>query len=51
MLFDNHHGKKDHMHIDGVEHPFEFESISQLRREFEKAIEVLGGTLNEDEKV
>ena len=43
VLFDNHHGKKDHMHLDGVEHPFEFESISHLRRRFEEEIRKLGG--------
>ena len=45
VLFDNHHGKKDHLHIDGAEMPFEFESVAQLRKRFEEEIRKLGGTL------
>lgn len=45
VLFDNHHGKQDHMHIDGVEIPYEFVSVGELRRRFEEEVRKLGGEI------
>lgn len=45
VLFDNHHGKSDHLHIDGEERPYEFTSVSQLRKDFEAQVRKLGGAL------
>jgi hypothetical protein len=45
VLFDNHHGKKDHMHVDGAETYFTFESIQDLETRFEAEIRRLGGSL------
>lgn len=32
--FDNERGKGDHMHLDGVEHPYRFASIEELIQDF-----------------
>lgn len=32
--FDNERGKGDHMHLDGVEFPYEFTSLNQLLLDF-----------------
>jgi hypothetical protein len=45
VLFDNHHGKSDHYHLDGSEFSYEFGSIEQLLEDFEDAIKKLGGPL------
>ena len=45
MLFDNHYGKSDHLHIDGEERPYELTSVSQLRKDFEAQVRKLGGAL------
>jgi len=43
VLFDNHHGKTNHKHIDGVEHPYTYISTAQLRQNFKNEIRKLGG--------
>ncbi|OFZ83078.1 MAG: hypothetical protein A2583_12730 [Bdellovibrionales bacterium RIFOXYD1_FULL_53_11] len=43
VLFDNHHGKKDHCHIDSVETAYKFKGIEQLYDDFLAAIRSLGG--------
>jgi hypothetical protein len=45
ILFDNHHGKGDHMHKEGVEYPYSFTSFSQLREDLEFEIRKLGGSI------
>lgn len=45
VLFDNHHGKGDHIHIDGKEYPYAFISVEQLSRDFETEVRKLGGRL------
>lgn len=45
VLFDNHHGKKDHFHVDDEEYPYEFKSVRQLRLDFEAQVRKLGGEL------
>ena len=45
VLFDNHHGKGDHMHLDGVERPYSFISFAKLREDFEREVRKLGGSL------
>jgi hypothetical protein len=43
VLFDNHHGKTDHMHIDGHEKPYQFMNLDQLLGDFYSEIKKLGG--------
>ena len=45
VLFDNHHGKADHFHKDGVEMGYNFISFEVLRSDFEFAIRSLGGDI------
>ena len=45
VLFDNHHGKGDHVHIDGVEKPYKFESFAKLKADFEQEVRKLGGRI------
>jgi hypothetical protein len=45
VLFDNHHGKGDHFHIDDREFDYLFESINQLFIDFFNEIERLGGVI------
>jgi len=45
VLFDNHHGKTDHVHVDGVESMYSFSTIAKLRQDFEATINELGGKL------
>lgn len=45
VLFDNHHGKQDHCHIDGKEKLFRFTGIEQLLNQFYSEIRKLGGPL------
>lgn len=45
VLFDNHHGKADHRHIDGVERPYTFDSFAKLREDFENEVRKLGGQI------
>jgi Family of unknown function (DUF6516) len=37
--FDNERGNGDHCHLDGVEHPYRFESLEQLIEDFIGEIE------------
>ncbi|MBI2606084.1 MAG: hypothetical protein HYW49_08395 [Deltaproteobacteria bacterium] len=43
VLFDNHHGKQDHCHVDGIEKIYEFISIEKLYDDFTSEIRNLGG--------
>lgn len=43
VLFDNHHGKHDHCHIDGVERDYEFATVEQLWADFSSEVRKLGG--------
>lgn len=45
VLFDNHHGKHDHVHVDGKERLYVFTTVQQLRLDFETEIVRLGGVL------
>ena len=45
VLFDNHFGKIDHCHIDGIEKDYEFLSVEKLIDDFRKEIRKLGGEL------
>ena len=45
ILFDNHHGKPDHFHVDECEFTYHFESIEQLFIDFLNEIKKLGGVL------
>ena len=45
ILFDNHHGKMDHRHIDDKEEPYEFVDIDQLVMTFLDEIRRLGGAV------
>lgn len=47
VLFDNHHGKTDHFHVDGAESEYLFQSIEQLFDDFERLVELLGGRTKE----
>jgi hypothetical protein len=38
VAFDNERGKGDHMHIDGVERPYQFTSVEQLVTDFLTAV-------------
>jgi hypothetical protein len=43
VLFDNHHGKEDHFHINGKEHPYTFTTVEQLAQDFAEEVRKLGG--------
>lgn len=43
VLFDNHHGKEDHFHIDGQEFQYTFISVEQLARDFADQVRKMGG--------
>ncbi len=43
VLFDNHHGKTDHYHVDDVEKQYVFTTVEKLWVDFRKEIELLGG--------
>ena len=45
VLFDNHRGKTDHCHIDGVEKPYEFLSVEKLYDDFVMETRNLGGLI------
>jgi hypothetical protein len=45
VLFDNHHGKSDHYHLDESERPCDFTDIDQLLEDFAAAIRNLGGQI------
>jgi hypothetical protein len=45
VLFDNHHGKGDHLHIDGEEKPYKFSDHGQLLDDFYSEIRKLGGAI------
>lgn len=45
VLFDNHVGKTDHCHIDGVEKPYHFMSIEKLYDDFIAEIRNSGGLI------
>ncbi len=43
VLFDNHHGKADHYHLDEQEFPYTFSTIDQLRADFIELVRKQGG--------
>ena len=43
VLFDNHHGKRDHCHINDVEKAYHFVNIEKLYDDFTAEIRALGG--------
>lgn len=43
VLFDNHHGKTDHCHVDGKETAYEYSSVDKLYEDFRAEIRKLGG--------
>ncbi len=43
ILFDNHHGKEDHFHIDDKEFPYKFTTVEQLASDFFEEVRKLGG--------
>ncbi len=43
VLFDNHHGKVDHLHVDGKERTYRFTAIETLWDDFFIEIRKLGG--------
>jgi len=47
VRYDNETGKGDHRHVRGRETPYEFKSVEQLRRDFERDVKTAGG---KDEK-
>jgi len=48
VRYDNETGKGDHRHVRGREMSYEFESVEQLRRDFEKDVKAAGGMDEED---
>ena len=38
IRYDNERGKGDHRHIDGIEEPYQFESVKKLAQDFYAAI-------------
>ncbi len=45
VLFDNHHGKHDHFHVDGVEKEYSFRSVGALFDDFLTQVRKLGGVV------
>ena len=48
VLFDNHHGKGDHFHVDEVECEYKFLSIERLFEDFEEQVSILGGRIQDE---
>ncbi len=48
VRYDNETGKGDHRHIRRRETPYEFKSIQQLRRDFERDVKAAGGKYEKD---
>lgn len=48
VLFDNHHGKADHFHVDGAEHEYNFQGIAQLFEDFDQLVAMLGGRIDDE---
>jgi len=51
VLFDNHHGKEDHCHIDGIEISYQFTTTEKLFDDFLAAIKKLGGPIDESKEI
>lgn len=45
VLADNHHGKRDHFHVDNLEERYEFVSVEQLWSDFGRRISELGASI------
>jgi hypothetical protein len=45
VLFDNHSGKGDHFHLDGVEYEYKFTTLKKLREDFLTEIRKLKGKI------
>lgn len=43
VLFDNHHGKHDHCHVEGKEKDYEFTTVERLWADFREEVRKLGG--------
>jgi hypothetical protein len=43
VRYDNETGKGDHRHVGGREMPYDFKSVEQLRRDFERDMKKAGG--------
>jgi Family of unknown function (DUF6516) len=43
VRYDNETGKSDHRHVRGREMSYEFRSVEQLRRDFERDVKTAGG--------
>lgn len=39
VRYDNERGRGDHRHVDGVEQPYRFESLSQVLDDFQRDVE------------
>lgn len=39
VRYDNERGKGDHRHVDGIEHPYRFVSLTQLLDDFQRDVE------------
>jgi hypothetical protein len=48
VRYDNETGKGDHRHVHGRELPYEFKSLAELRRDFERDVKAAGGKDEED---
>lgn len=52
VLFDNHHGKHDHYHVNGIEKDYQFVTEEKLFDDFYSEIKKLGGLFyNENKEV
>lgn len=48
VRYDNETGKGDHRHVGGQEMSYEFRSVEQLRRDFERDMKAAGGRHEEN---
>lgn len=48
VRYDNETGKGDHKHVRGRETPYEFESVEQLRSDFERDVKAVGDKHEKD---
>jgi hypothetical protein len=39
VLYDNHHPKGHHRHVEGVQEPYRFETVDKLVRDFKADVE------------
>ena len=48
VRYDNETGKGDHRHVGGREMQYEFKSVEQLRKDFERDVKAAGGKYEEN---